>query len=306
MNRLIFISALLLLFFNQSLFAQNSGGCKWDDFCLHEEKVIDCAYHYMITSPGKNKGFIYRRFFPETRQITVEEIFSDKKLTTRNGLATYWHENGNMKSTGMYQDNSRTGLWKLYDRKTGTLLSEGNYSYGQPTGDWTDYHINGKLAETYTYNAGFREGAFVQYDTLGQLINEGVYAADTILSETNPQLKPPLTAPESMPYLKSCDGIGDDLEKYECSTNNLLEYVYSNIKYPVKAREYGIQGQAIIQFVVEKDGTVSNVDPIVTLCQDIRDECVRVVESLPQWMPGTQNGEPVRVLFTIPISFRLE
>ena len=88
--------------------------------------------------------------------------------------------------------------------------------------------------------------------------------------------------------------------------NNTANRLYKNIKYPVFAREYGIQGMAVMRFIVEKDGSVSEITSVRGICDDIRDECIRIVESMPKWVPGTQDGKAVRVQFYLPVRFRLE
>ena len=86
----------------------------------------------------------------------------------------------------------------------------------------------------------------------------------------------------------------------------MMRFITENIIYPVEAAQMGIQGRAICQFVVEKDGSISNVVVIRSSGdRDLDNEAIRVVQSMPQWKPGKQRGVPVRVKYTIPVSFRL-
>lgn len=77
-----------------------------------------------------------------------------------------------------------------------------------------------------------------------------------------------------------------------------------NIKYPTKAIESKIQGRVIVQFVVNKDGSISNAKIVRSVDPDLDKEALRVINSMPQWKPGMQKGEPVSVKFTVPIVFR--
>jgi protein TonB len=79
-----------------------------------------------------------------------------------------------------------------------------------------------------------------------------------------------------------------------------------NIKYPTISQENGVQGKVIVQFVVNKDGTV--VDPVVVRSVDpyLDKEALRVINSMPKWKPGKQRGKPVRVRYTVPVTFRLQ
>ena len=85
----------------------------------------------------------------------------------------------------------------------------------------------------------------------------------------------------------------------------LMEYLSKNIKYPEAAMKKGIQGRGIVQFVVEKDGSITNVKILRSVDPELDKEAVRVVSAMPKWKPGTQRGEAVRVRFTVPVMFRL-
>jgi len=85
----------------------------------------------------------------------------------------------------------------------------------------------------------------------------------------------------------------------------MLKYIMENIKYPEQAMKEGIQGRVAVRFIVEKDGSISDVKPILSVHPLLNKEAVRVVESMPKWTPGKQNGKPVRVRFNVPVMFKL-
>ena len=89
-------------------------------------------------------------------------------------------------------------------------------------------------------------------------------------------------------------------------TAKLLEHVQKNLKYPMMARESDIQGKVFVNFVVEKDGSISNVKVLRGIGGGCDEEAVRVVQSLPKFKPGKQRGNPVRVSYTLPIVFKLQ
>ena len=86
----------------------------------------------------------------------------------------------------------------------------------------------------------------------------------------------------------------------------LMKYLGTNIKYPTISQEMGSAGRVIVQFVVDKDGTITN--PTVARGVDayLDKEAIRVVSSMPKWKPGVQNGKKVRVKYTVPVVFRLQ
>ena len=86
----------------------------------------------------------------------------------------------------------------------------------------------------------------------------------------------------------------------------LFEYLSKNIKYPVIAEENGVQGRVIVTFVVERDGSITDVKVVKSVDPSLDKEAQRVVKAMPHWIPGKQNGSAVRVKYTVPVTFRLQ
>ena len=86
----------------------------------------------------------------------------------------------------------------------------------------------------------------------------------------------------------------------------LMQFLSQSVKYPKEAFEKGIQGRVIANFVVEKDGSITEARIVKSVDPLLDAEALRVVGTMPNWAPGTQNGEPVRVKYTVPITFRLQ
>ena len=86
----------------------------------------------------------------------------------------------------------------------------------------------------------------------------------------------------------------------------LMKFLSENIKYPVVAQENGIQGRVVVAFVVERDGSITDVHIARGVDPSLDKEAVRVVKSMPKWTPGKQNGSAVRVKFNVPVAFRLQ
>ena len=87
----------------------------------------------------------------------------------------------------------------------------------------------------------------------------------------------------------------------------LFKYLSENVKYPVIAQENGIQGRVICQFVVNKDGSIVDVEVVRSGGDPSLDkEAVRVIKSMPKWKPGKQRGKAVRVKYTVPVNFKLQ
>ncbi len=86
----------------------------------------------------------------------------------------------------------------------------------------------------------------------------------------------------------------------------LMQYLSSNIKYPTVAAENGVQGRVVVGFVVEKDGSITDVNVMRSVDPSLDREAMRVVKNMPRWTPGKQNGSAVRVKYQVPVMFRLQ
>lgn len=101
---------------------------------------------------------------------------------------------------------------------------------------------------------------------------------------------------------------------YSCRRNaevpggdaELLKFIAKSIKYPVIAQENGIQGRVICAFVVNRDGSVVDAEVLRGVDPSLDKEALRVIGTMPKWTPGKQRGKPVRVKYTVPITFRLQ
>ena len=86
----------------------------------------------------------------------------------------------------------------------------------------------------------------------------------------------------------------------------LMAYLRDNMKYPVVAAENGVQGRVVVSFVVERDGSITDVKVARSVDPSLDREAVRVVKGMPHWIPGKQNGSAVRVKYNVPVSFKLQ
>ena len=100
--------------------------------------------------------------------------------------------------------------------------------------------------------------------------------------------------------------IVEEMPAFPGGEQKLMEYVGKNIKYPQIARETGIQGRVFVGFVVEPDGSISNVKLLRGIGGGCDEEAMRVIKSLPKWKPGKQRGKAVRVSYQIPVFFKLQ
>ena len=104
----------------------------------------------------------------------------------------------------------------------------------------------------------------------------------------------PFIKVEKMPSFQ-----GGDLNKFR-------NWVQERVRYPQIAQENGVSGKIVLSFVVEKDGTLTNIEVLQSPDRSLADEAVRVLKTSPKWEPGQQRNQPVRVKYTLPVDFRIQ
>ena len=97
----------------------------------------------------------------------------------------------------------------------------------------------------------------------------------------------------------------EEMPKFPGGDAAMMEFLRNTVKYPEEAMKNGIQGRVVVQFIIEKDGSISGAEVIKKVNEHLDAEALRVIGEMPKWTPGKQKGEAVRVKFTLPVTFRL-
>lgn len=140
---------------------------------------------------------------------------------------------------------------------------------------------------------------------IGALTVEGNSDKGVILQVAQRVADEPVAAPKKEVENKVFD-IVENMPEFPGGMAALNKFLSENVRYPVVAQENGVQGRVTIQFVVEKDGSVTDVKVAKGVDPSLDKEALRVVKSMPKWIPGKQNGAPVRVKYMVPVTFRLQ
>ena len=98
----------------------------------------------------------------------------------------------------------------------------------------------------------------------------------------------------------------DEMPQFPGGPQAVFEYLSKSIRYPTDAKENGVQGKVLCSFVIERDGSISNVIVVKSIHPSLDKEAKRVISSMPDWIPGKQNGNFVRVRYTLPVTFSLQ
>lgn len=110
---------------------------------------------------------------------------------------------------------------------------------------------------------------------------------------------------EENPVEEDVYDVVEEMPRFPEGISALFEYVSKSIQYPEAAKMKEVQGRGIVTFIVEKDGSISNAKVVKSVEPSLDEEALRVVSAMPKWVPGKECGEPVRVKYTLPVTFRL-
>ncbi len=110
---------------------------------------------------------------------------------------------------------------------------------------------------------------------------------------------------ENKPVYPGCEEFATEAEKFKCFNEKIMKHIAKNFTFPEMARNIGAQGKMYVNFVIEKDGSVSNVIIARGVDKLLDDEAIRTVKTLPKFTPAKQQGKPVRMQYTVPINAKL-
>ena len=155
----------------------------------------------------------------------------------------------------------------------------------------------------------FISPAFVSctMDSAKEEINDELQEV-VVTSKTPPNVEAKETNDTEAPNLETKEDIFlvvETMPKFPGGEKAMYTYIAKNVKYPAKAKQEGTQGRVFVTFVVEKDGSISEVALLRGVSEELDQEALRVIKSMPKWTPGEQSGKPVRVQYRMPIKFAL-
>jgi protein TonB len=125
-----------------------------------------------------------------------------------------------------------------------------------------------------------------------------------VIEEEFEDVDVPFAVIEDVPIFPGCEKVAKS-ERRNCFQEQMNKHIRKNFRYPEIAQEMGIQGRVYINFIIAKDGSISNIR-MRGPDKNLEAEAQRIISKLPQMTPGKQRGRPVRVPFSIPITFRLQ
>lgn len=251
-----------------------------------------------------------------------------------NGTWMGYYSNGNEMTKKNWENGSLASISFFKSKSGTTLLTNGtglyieyaadnskNYEVSYVNnilnGSYTKYHPNGKIKIKGSYWEGKKDGLWEYFDDKGSKESQTKWDKGEIVKIKEPK--------EPKPILESTDeDEGDSGDSHAPAKepkpfkivetqpsfiggkSALVNYLSRNVVYPKKSRKRGIEGKVIVEFLVAKTGMLKDIKIAKSVTKELDQEALRVVKSMPNWKPGTQQGKTVNVLMRIPISFKLQ
>ncbi|RNC65894.1 energy transducer TonB [Proteiniphilum sp. X52] len=129
---------------------------------------------------------------------------------------------------------------------------------------------------------------------------------DQTKRQTDVYIPPPPPKPKQEEVTEEIFVVVEEQPEFPGGNAAMMKFLSDNIRYPVIAQENGISGRVICNFVVERDGSITDVQVVRGVDPSLDREAIRVIQQMPKWKPGKQRGSAVRVRFTLPVVFRLQ
>ena len=260
----------------------------------------------MITRNEKAKGLWWRLLATlpvlailmiANTKVTAQEQKSDDKLfTVEFGQFEIFDDDGfpmQLRDTVMYNDDGSYFKFEISDAPD-PISGEMRKKITM-----TSFNADGTPSNNFKINEVERHGDTTTYSIDPFTISADKFNKFKITSGEDINVKVKHAKNDSIYQ------IVDQMPEFPGGTEALLKFVANNVKYPEKAKDEEISGRVFISFVIEKDGSVSNVELKRGIGGGCDDEAVRVVKAMPKWKPGIKDGKPVRVSYMMPINFKL-
>ena len=303
-----------------------------------QQEKIYYDEHWQETT--KKKADFYRLYTLEDSIFKIEDHYIDGPLymtgyrTTiasnscnyRTGPIVFYDEAGHKLREGHYNKGLRTGTWKFYYKGSDALRDE--HYYSADTAKHMDYSLTFDSAtHRLKYKTVYVDSEKTRHwEYIG---NDSVYSESSHKShgDTNTTVtrykdhtvtrieiakgkdSPIVTCYNEKGAVIPCDTTKNTIvyvEQMPKAGFSVPAYLGQNLHYPKEAIESSTEGKVIVKFVVDEDGAVSETRVVKGIGQGCDEEAIRVVSEMPYWQPGTQNNVPLRVYFTIPLTFKLQ
>ena len=168
--------------------------------------------------------------------------------------------------------------------------------------------LNAETVTDYQYQTPHKKQIIKKGKKAATVKTDGGNEIVVIEQTVTPQNTDPVEMPNGMEVEKTekAFDVVEQMPQYPGGPAALMQFLAQNIRYPEEAHKAGVQGRVIVSFVVETDGSISEAKAVKSVSSELDAEALRVINCMPNWIPGRQNGEAVRVKYVVPVTFRLQ
>lgn len=239
---------------------------KYQSYLSEGASMVSAKYHSFVEKLPDGR---YREtiFNPDKKVKTLMTTYADKELKKKEGPMKSWTDAGVLWFEGEHKNGFRTGIWKTYDIKTGKLSIESNYEKGT-------------------------EPSNTFYNAAGEVVKES--AAKMLDSDVLPY-----------PAFEECAKL-EAAKIPDCSSAKITPTLFKYVQYPARAKELEIEGTVWLQFNINEQGKMVDMETIQGVCDELEAESKKAIRKLPNWVAGQKNGQKIKVQMRLPLKFMLK
>lgn len=312
MKRTLLLLTTVLLFSNSFAQKKEQG---FDAFF----KPTDGAPRYYVVTEKKDTGWFRQAWYLPERSQALEAWYKDEACTIPHGPYKSFHTTNYLQTSGYYANGLKHGTWLTYT-DDGHLTDSINYDHGKKTGISLRWAANGFQTDSMNFD-GKGNGVEVSWYSDGAPSSSGYWVNDTTKKgrwnyyHTNGKIKATEDYVEGKRMKTSCyDENGVLLDSALCvekeayfpgNERGWRTFLEKNLDAAVPVRMGAPVGTytAIVQFIVDKDGSISNIKALTHYGYGMEEEVMRIMRKAPKWIPAQQFGKPVRAYRKQPITF---
>jgi len=261
-----------------------------------EQTQRDNASYYRIvrTSPDGSFLLMVEDHFL-SGQIQMTGTYRSIRPDYKEGLFTYWYENGNKQAECEYKDNELNGHYSEW-YENGSQKTSQYFKKGILNGTYQSWNNDSNPKLNVQYVDGKRHGYFISYYPNGKPVRKDLYENDELIEGKCFNEKEEPVA--YFPYII--------MPAFNGGITALRSFIQKEMQYPRNALRSGVQGVVITRFTVDENGNIRGAEVIQGDRDDFNAEALRIINSFPQWIPGKIDNQPAPVQVSLPIEFTID
>lgn len=296
------------------------------------EEIFDFSFkpatsspYYFVTTEKKDSGWYREAFYISKKSMAMKGWYKDEACTTPHGPVSWFHQTRFLSESEFYLNGKKEGIWVGYDDQ-GHMTDSSTYHDGHRVGPSFHWHSNGMIRDSFACDGKGNDTQVSWYDD-GAPASAGRWTGDTVKTGTwkyyHKNGKVMATEDYVNGKMQVCNcytEAGVALDTADCKEKDaepgggirrwqifLERGLQSMLERKANSREWSAGNRTVvIRFVVEKDGSLSELTPLTNYGSGVEEEVINFMKKAPRWTPGRQWGKPVRSYHTQPLTFQIQ